>query len=151
MNIETIESQVLALPEREDLTPDDACELRERIRGAIRRLRQAQDELDAFLIQWMPANGVRELVVGDERTFVTEKKSTKCRNINAAVQAIFEAVGGDYESFCDTLSSNAIKYGAARKVLGDAFDAHFETKVELDLETSKPKKVLASVNDKFIR
>lgn len=47
-----------------------------------------------------------------------EKKDPKCVNIKATVEALMDATGGDFEKFCQHLSANAIKHGAAKKTLG---------------------------------
>jgi hypothetical protein len=144
------EEDVTALAERDTLTTDDACELLDRIDGGLKRLKTAKEALEAFLITWLPEHG-NELRIGDVRYWVGAKKKVKCRNIPAAVTALYEETGGDFDAFCDCLSSNAIKYGAARKVLGGKYELHFETTEEMDLEREAPKKVLNSVNERFLK
>lgn len=150
--IDELSDQATTLAERDamdPLTADDLCLLWTRIDGAMKRLKEAKGELEKFLIDYLPTH-CRELVIGDTRYFVTTKKKTKCLSIPEAVTALYEATGGDFDAFCDCLSSNAIKYGAAKKVLGDRFQEHFDVIEELDLE-GKPVKELASLNPKFIK
>lgn len=149
--IDRLESETTELATRDDVTPDNLCLLFTMIGAAKRRLKDAEEQLEEFCLTWMPANHVKELRIGDEVKYPGEKSREKCRNIAAAVTALYEATGGDFEAFCDCLSSNAIKYGAAKKALGDKYRDHFETIIEMDLITQKPKKILKSVNEAFTR
>ncbi len=148
--LERLESEVLALPERPEMTVDDACLLLTKIDAAMKRAREMKAQLEAFLIGWLPDHG-GEMVIGDVVHFVTNKKKVKCRNIPAAIDAILIACEGEVAAMADVLSSDAIKVGAARKLLGDAkFEELFETRFEEDLD-HKPVKVLASVNKAFVK
>lgn len=144
-----LESEVLAIRDR--VTTDDLCLLFTKVEAAQRRLKEVKEQLEAFCIIWMPANKVGELRIGDEVKFVGDKSREKAKNMPVLVTALYEAVLGDFDAFCDCLSANAIKYGQARKVLGDKYRDHFETIVEVDLITEKPKKVLKSLNEHFVK
>jgi hypothetical protein len=149
--IDAIESDVTALAERDDLTADDLCLLLTKLDGIAKRTRDAKAQLENFLLTWLPTQPVKELQIGEVRYYVGPKSKEKCRNVPAAVTALYEATGGDYEAFCDCLSANALKHGACRKVLGDAYADHFETTTELDILTGKPAKALKQVNANFLR
>src|SRR4051812_45324984 len=149
--IDAIESDVTALAEHDDLTADDLCLLLTRLDGIAKRTRGAKAQLESFLLTWLPTQPVKELQIGEVRYYVGPKTKEKCRNVPAAVTALYEATGGDYEAFCDCLSANAIKYGAAKKVLGEKYHDFFETITELDILTGKPAKALKTVNENFLR
>jgi hypothetical protein len=121
-----------------------------RIDDAIRRAKELKAELEATLLEWIPANG-GELIIGDVRYYVGPDKKVKCRSISATVTALMEISGGDYDAFCECLSANAIKPGAARKLLADKFDEFFETTETLDLKTGKPLKKVQAINTRFLR
>ena len=145
-----IEHEVAALPERGDLTPEQACQLITDIDTAVHRARDAKAALEAFLIEWLPQQEQRELVVGTVRYVVTDKRKVKCRDVTGTVRALLDATGGDIDAACGALSSGAVKYGEARKLLGPRYDEFFETTVERDLE-QKPVKQLARLDERFTK
>ena len=67
-------------------------------------------------------------------------KDTKCRDVRATLEALFEATGGDWEAVARCLSSSAWKHGAAREPLGEKWDECFEVVERMDLKEGKPKK-----------
>jgi hypothetical protein len=148
--IDAIESDVTALAERDDLTADEVFLLREKLSGVIKRAKDALATVDTFIVGWLPTQPDPRFFIADTEYFVAPKKKIKCRSISAAVKAIFEAAGGDEQAFCDTLSANAIKYGEARKLLGDDFEKYFETQIEMGLD-HKPVKELKSINTRFLK
>ena len=72
------------------------------------------------------------------RFYVGDKKTTKCRDTRAAVDAILQAAGGDFDEFMACLSSQPLKHGQCRAVLGDDWGQHFTTETAPDLKTGKP-------------
>lgn len=151
--LSSIEKRVDELPEWRTFTANDACELLDAIDGIKRRAKLAEDALEAFLIGWMPEKKVGELRIGSKKWWVGKKKKTpKCRSVPRTLEAIMVATGGDYEAACNTLSSNAIKYGEARKILGKAYPDHFEevTETRLLSEGENPL-VLNKSDERFIK
>ena len=150
MNINDIESSVLALPERDGLIRvDDVAELYSTISSAQAQLREMKERLDQFVITWLPQNG-GEMYVGEILYFVTDKKKVKVRHLPSAVTGLYQATGGDFDSFVNCLSVNAIKPGEAEKILGDRFGEFFETVYETGLDHKRVKHV-AAVNPKFVK
>ena len=116
-------------------------------------VRQAREDLDTVkqaVIEWMIATGSEIETIDGKRYYVGVNKRTKIRDLGVTVEAILHAVGGDIEAFVEALSSNAIKPGHAKKVLGDAWGDHFEVTEIDDLKTGKPKKVLKLADDRYI-
>lgn len=137
--------------EREELTldsrHDDVALTLTKLEGLEKRIREAKAALKEQLKAWVAKNG--PLVIGDVRYVLVNKKSEKCRDLRKAIEGLYEVTGGDFETFCDTFSVNALKPGAARKVFGERFDEFFEVVVEEELETKKPKKELVAINEHF--
>lgn len=134
-------------------SPDDdthkLLELYFRLKAYIERGRDMKLMLEEKLVENLSANG--PVMVGDVQYRAGVKKTTKCQNLPGAVQALLESVGGDFDAFCQCLSSNAIKYGAAREPLGDRWDEFFKVEEQLELVEGKAKKSLIEVNTKFMR
>ncbi len=142
-------AEAASIADLTDLSHDQVAELMELVDAAKSRVRQADETLKAAVLAWCIAKG--PITRGDMLTTASSKKTEKCKSIPAAIEAIFLAVGGDYDAFCDVLSVNSIKAGAAKKLLGyDKFDELWETKIEMTLE-NKPVKVLKTVNQKFVK
>jgi hypothetical protein len=115
-----------------------------------RRVREAKAKLRDAVKGWMLATGTKEFMVGETKWFIAAKKKEKCRDLKAAIEALYLATGGDFDAFVGVLSINAVKPGAAKKVLGSEFDRHFETTTEQDVSTHQPKRELQAVNTRFI-
>jgi hypothetical protein len=114
------------------------------------RVREAKAKLREAVRGWMLGTGTKEIVVGETLWFIGPKKKEKVRDLKAAIEALYVATGGDFDAFVEALSVNAIKPGQAKKVLGPAFDTHFETIIEQDVQTKQPKRELQSVNTRFL-
>ena len=150
--ITSIELRTAALDERRnELTPDEACQMLDDIAGGMKRLRDAKAVLEAFLVDWLPTTLTRELRIGTKKWYVGPNKNTKCRSVRATIEALMLVTGGDFDALVDCLSVNCLKPGACRKVLGEAFRAHFDEIVEMDLKTSEPKKSLHELDEKFLK
>jgi len=142
------------IDEVSSLSPDAPVEqvltVRERIDAATQRLREVKGMIDDATIAWIDANG--DIEVDTVRYYVSVSKTKKCKDNRAAVEAIFEAVGGDFDAFVETLSSNALKPGACGNVLSEeVFAEHFEVIEQKDLRTGKPKKSVQKVDSRFIK
>jgi hypothetical protein len=145
-----IEVELDMLRDSEDFAPELACQLIVDIDTAIHRAKELKAALVQSLIAKMPRAGVRELVIGEWRHCITDKKKTRCLDLVATMRALLEANGGDIDGACAALSSGAFKYGEARKMLPpEVYARLFETVTELDLE-KKPVKQLTAINDRFI-
>lgn len=103
-------------------------------------------------LEWLKNDGKpRELVIGETRHVLVNKKKVVCPDKLGTLTALFDAAGGDMEKVADCIASAGLKHGACRTVLGDAYANHFDEIVEIDEETKKPRKQVLALNEKFIR
>ena len=114
---------------------------------AAKELKRHRDEL--FIERIRQHGG---FTLNTTRYFLSHPKTVKCRNVLTTVRRVLEAVGGDEDAFGRCLSSNALKVGQCRSLLGGDFDAHFETVVRDKLETGEAApKELAAVDERFLK
>lgn len=155
-DITTFEKETLALSI--DSPPEQVREVILARAALKERVREVCDGLDAFLLEWIPANG--EIEIGEKRWYVAPVKKVKCRDVARAAQCIAGVFGiphtADLAAFVSLLASDALKQGAVRKALEerglpDMFDELFETTVEKDVQTGKPLKRVHEVNDAFTK
>jgi hypothetical protein len=108
--------------------------------------------VDSLLIDRINASGPIQYGNG-VRFYVSHPKTTKCRNLKAAIDALAVATGGEEQLFLGCFSSNAIKYGQAKKHLTkEQYDKLFETVVKDKLEDgSEAPKRLVKADDKWRR
>lgn len=113
----------------------------EEMAGQIRK--QSEDEM----IERIRADG--EIVIGSIRYYVGDKKTTKCIDIQKCIEALLTAAAGDLEQVCKTLSSQPIKHGAAKEILGETeWSKFFVVETETELKEGKPR--LNKVDTKFL-
>jgi 5-methylthioribose kinase len=106
---------------------------------------------EQIAIEWIQENK-RDLIVSDTvRYYVGTEKKEACKDVRAACEKILDKIAGDFAAFADCLSSNPFKFGAVRKLLGDAYAATFTTTTVTDLKTGKPAKALKKSDDSFKR
>jgi hypothetical protein len=124
--------------------------VRETCRFYQQELKRLRTLVEAEMIGRL-GNGER-IYVSDTVEFVLSlDKTTKCNNVPATLEAIMQAVGGDYTRTCDTLSANAIKHGAARRVLAPPdYDRLFTVTIKKGLD-EKPIKKLTRLDQKFMK
>src|SRR5688500_2803610 len=72
-------------------------------------LRDFKSQWEAKMIARIEATG--PIQDGDWLYRVGNPPKTTCNNVPQTVQALLEAVGGDFDRFCECLSSGAIKHG----------------------------------------
>jgi hypothetical protein len=120
-------------------TAEDMILVLGRVQEAQRELKLMREHVEARLVEKLRTLPGRAVQFGTVKYYVGAEKKVKCRDVRLAILALMDAAGGDFAAFSDTLSANAIKQGAAKKVLGPAFDQHFETTTEEVLEEGKAK------------
>lgn len=130
--------QLVADVEGVDLqsSADEILAVREAIGFARQQLRAIEKEFNDRIIAWMQEHG--DIQISQTiKLYLGRSKTYKPYKLEDAIDALVKFTNGDWERFCATLSANAIKPGAARRVLGEAFDDHFETteKEELRVKT----------------
>lgn len=151
---------VKALSERveqihNELSMDDVLTIRGDVQFLTGQITEAvkflKQNLDEACQRWIEANGA--IQCGTKRLYVGPVKNTKCRALPAAVKALLDSVGGDFDQFCECLSSGALKYGACKQVMGEeTWAQHFEVteKSELKEGVATPVKVLHEVDEQFL-
>lgn len=145
-SIATLEEQCLSITN--DMTVEQVMEIRERLMFAETRVKEAKASLNAALMDYIDANG--PFVVGDTRFYNGVKKTTKCKSVPKCVEALLTANSGDFDEFCKVLAAQPIKHGAAKGILGDAWDEHFEVIEQQDVKTGKPKRETKAVDTRFL-
>jgi hypothetical protein len=147
--LSVIESEVVALSPA--MTGEQMLEIYDRIKFYKSELTRIQSLAEERLIEWIKANGdlqVREGV----RYYVGREKRTKCTNLPAAVEALLASAEGDFARFCEGLSSGAVKYGHAAKVLpAEVYEQCFQTEYVEDLKEGGAKKKLLKADEQFIK
>ena len=149
-NLQQATEAALAVIQREEglVTQDEvvkALDLRSNLKAFVREL---DGQIEAAVIRWINQNG--EIEVGDVRYYVGTEKTTKCVDPRRAIEAIFDAVGADFDSFLSTLVSQPFKPATTRTVVGDdVADSLFVTSTQEDVKTGKPRKRLQVVDSRF--
>ncbi len=116
----------------EALTQEQVITIMDQMACMAASIKEVQASHNAALLEWIQANGSFEF--GGKTYIAGKKKSTRCTNDAACLEAIMEATGGDWEAFKAALKSQPVKPGAAKGLLGDDWDNHFEVTTEDKLE-----------------
>lgn len=131
---------------------DEVMELRERLAFMAAQIKGLQVNLETKLMEWINVNG--PIQIGTRKIYVGSKRDTHCRALRPALEALMVECGGDWEAFCECLSSGAIKYGAAKTVMTpEVWGQHFEvvTKTELKDGIEKPMKQIVDMDEQFLK
>lgn len=145
-----VESDVIMLDE--NASPETLMQTYETIKFYQECLKRLKLMVEAAMMGKIKQSGpliVREGV----RYVVGTDKMTKCKDVAGAVNAVLDATGGDLAALNMVLSANAIKHGAAKKVLPlDVYGKFFEviTKESLE-EEGKKKEKLMKLDDRFLK
>lgn len=125
-------------------------EIYDRVKFFRTELARIQGVCETLMMGWIAANGDLEAGNG-VRYYVGKEKKTKCMDQRQAVEALISATAGDLDKFCETLSANAIKHGAAKKLLApETYGVYFTTEESDDLKEGEPKKKLIRMDEKFL-
>lgn len=114
-------------------------------------LRDVKRMWEAKMIERIEAKG--PIQCGDILYRVGNPPKTTCTNLPRAVEAVLIAVGGDFDRFCEHLSSGALKHGACKGTLPpEEFERFFlvEREKELQSDEATPRR-LAKINLGFVR
>ncbi len=114
-----------------------------------KEIKRVKELVEAEVIKWCQKNG--DLVVSDQiRYYAGKDRTVKCVDVPATVEAVMQATGGDFKAFCDVLASNAIKNGAAKRVLTpELYGKLFQTVEKDSLEEGKVK--LIKRDERFVK
>ncbi len=134
-----------------ELTNDQVLAIYDQLRFYQREIKRLIDLAETAMLEWIKGHG--DLIVSPTvRYYAGTSKTTKCTDLPAAVAALMEATGGNFEKFCQVLSANALKHGAAKKILDpNVYDLCFKVEVKDTLEEGKPVKKLMKADDAFVR
>lgn len=146
----SLESAIISLPE--DVPTTAILQTREELLFYKQESTRLLKLVECRLIDRIKTNGPIEYGNGI-RFYLSHDKSTKCNNLKATIDALGVATAGDENLFLGCFSSNAIKYGAAKKILPPEQYAELFTvtvKDKLEDGTPAPKK-LVKADDKFKR
>ncbi len=113
-------------------------------------MRECMANIETAGIEWLDKNG--EVECGDVRYYVGRKRNTRCMNQAETAKEILNASGGDLDALNKCLAAGAFKPGATAEVLDEeTYKRLFKTEEVPDLLTGRPKKVLNTVNQSFLR
>ncbi len=134
-----------------EMTNDQVVHILDHAQFVKREVTALVAQLEISILEWIQAHG--DLIVSDSiRYYAGTSKTTKCVDLPAAVAALMEATGGNFEKFCEVLSANALKHGAAKKVMDpNVYDLCFKVEIKDTLEEGKPVKKLMKADDAFVR
>lgn len=130
---------------------DDLLTLDSNLSFMAGQIKSLRDELNKRMIEWINKHG--PITIGTRTIYVGEDKTTKCKDVKAAMQALLEASDGDWDRVVQCLSANAIKHGAAKAVLEGDWDTHFEVvkKAKLEEGEEKPVKKIVDMDTQWIK
>jgi hypothetical protein len=137
-----------------EITPETPVEQVLAVMDTIDFIKQQATEMSALIkdrmVEWINANG--DIVVGTVRYYVGTKKTTKCMDVPAAVEALLAKLGGDFGGLCELFASQPLKHGACSKVFSeDEYKTFFTVDEADELKEGKPAKTLQKIDTKFLR
>lgn len=134
MNTDSLNTALIQMPE--DVTTDVLLEAGYQIARLKEIVKEVNTMWEAKMVERIQATG--PIKDGDNLYRVGSPPKTSCNNVPAAVEALLLGVGGDFNVFCEHLSSGALKYGAFKATLGeDEFAKHFTVTREPELQTDE--------------
>ena len=145
-----VRTDVIAL--NEDTDPDTLITTLGIVKNYLAELKQLKAWVETAMMERIKAHG--NIVVSPSIFYTVGKdKKVKPKDLARLVDALWEAAGGDVGRFVGCLASNAIKHGAAGKLLTpEAFAENFDTVfVEKVVEgKAKPVEKLARIDRNFV-
>lgn len=128
---------------------DEVAQAMGMLENLMRRGRELKAELEAKVIEHIEANG--PLTIGPMLTkVVAYEPETKCQDVPGAVEAIMATERG-FAALGECLSVNAVKHGAAKRVLSaEDYERLFVTTRKPVLKDGKASKKLLTTNTDFI-
>ena len=124
-------TDIITIPINDESSIDQVLETMNQIDIVLERAKEAKASFTADLLEWVQKNGSFEF--GGKTYMVGKKTSTKGRNTNKCLHALFDGVDGDIDALGELLKSDPFKQGASKPVLGDEWKNHFVTKTEDEL------------------
>lgn len=117
------------------------------------QIRQLEAQWTERAIAFAEATVKGEIRIGPKLYWVGDEKQEKDLDVRKTTEALLNKTGGDVDSFCTCLSTNAFKPGATKKILGpELFAEHFSTTYKKKLKADgSPEKQLQCVNTDFLK
>lgn len=117
---------------RPDASEEDILEAWEAMEAAYDRVRDRRQELTDRIIEWMVANDVTEVYriaqpgiltpdIDYRLRLKTQRRVKPKLSAGDAIEAVLTATGYDMEKAGQVISSNPLKQGAVKSVLGEDF------------------------------
>lgn len=133
------------------MEPDAVLAVYDKLRYFAGELKRLSKLADAQVMEWVKANG--ELRISPTEYYcITTPKDTTCNDVPAVLAWAVEFFEGDWAKMCGVLRSDPIKHGQCRELMPpETYAKLFTTTVKEDLDTGKVKKVLARLNEKFLK
>lgn len=126
-----------------EMLNDDVLALYDRVAFVARESKRLKDLMEKAMVDWMTTNHLNLEVSPTVHYYVGTSKSTKCTDVPATVEALLAVVDGDFKRFCDTLAANAIKHGAAKKLLAmEVYRELFKVTEKSTLEGGPEKELM---------
>ncbi len=137
----------LAIARIDEAPVEEIAATLDAVKWFMEQAKRMKDACDEAMTARVKASGDK-LMIGETLWVIKRAKKVKVRNIPSAVEAMFISVGGDFQTFCEMMTSQPLKPGACREQLNDEakFEELFETSVD---ETAQPK--LTPINTKFLK
>lgn len=135
-----------------DMGLDAFLEARSKIDFIKERIREVDAEWTDRMIELVEINGGR-MTAGPKTYYVGDEKKEKNNDVRKTAEEVLTVSGGDLDLFCTTLSTNAFKPGATKKLLGDekfkeCFTVTYEKKLKSD---GTAQKQLHVIDERFLR
>lgn len=146
-----IRTDVIALNENTD--PEVLMLTLGMCKNYLAELKQLKGLVESAMIERIKAHGV---IPVSPTVFYTvgKDKTTKPKDLKAAVEMLWDTSGGDFTRFVECLSSNALKPGSVKRLFtAQQFNDCFEVTEREKIVEGKVKKVdkLCRVDKKFMK
>lgn len=142
-----IKAEVVAVDQ--DASAEQVAETLMHLETVERAVKEVRRSFDEAFQSWLEQHG--SLTVGETRYYVGQKSSVKVIDKAAAFDALVKATGGDAARLAEILVASPFKTAAAREALGDLFEQHFSTIVEMGTKEGKPVREVKALNPKFVK
>lgn len=125
------------------INPDTSVEVIADVLNRLQVIKERTREAEALIEQRL-VERIREagpFVVGTIRYYVGVKRTTKCIDVPATLDALLTVTGGDWGAMAQLLAAQPVKHGAAKGVLDEAtYDRLFKVDEADELREGKLQK-----------
>jgi hypothetical protein len=136
-----------------DSTPEQIAEVVLAMEAWSDAVKESQKMLKEALHEWLNQQDKgTQLIIGTKKYYIGSTVTKKANDNAAALQALFEATGGDMEEVgkCISSGASAFKLAKCKQVLGDeAYKEQFTELVKKDVK-GETVKTLKAVDTRFL-